>query len=90
MAPTPTKRAVIDPLRRCNLQCNFCYYRYIDMESMVPLAEVKKAIDDAKARGNKHITVTGGEPTFYPEIVQLVQYARRLDLSVEIITNAIE
>jgi sulfatase maturation enzyme AslB (radical SAM superfamily) len=54
-----------------------------------PWEVAKDQIDGAKARGNKHITVTGGEPTMYPEIVRLVKYVRKQGMSCEIITNGV-
>ena len=60
--PTPTKRAVIEPLRLCQLRCKFCYHIYQDMKSVKPFSDVKKDITAAVARGNNYIDVTGGEP----------------------------
>lgn len=87
--PTPTKRAVIDPLRACNLKCSMCYYLHGDMKSIKPFDVVKKDIDAAIARGNNYIDVTGGEPTIYPQICELVKYALDKGVRTCIITNAI-
>ena len=88
--PVPTKRAVIDPLRRCALSCAFCYYRHAgDQSSVRPWPEVRADIDAAKKRGNEWIDVTGGEPMLYPEIAELVRYAKGIGLRVRIITSCI-
>lgn len=88
--PNPTTRAVIDPLRRCNLRCSFCYYLHTDMEMVAPWEDVKASIDRAKARGNDYIDVTGGEPMLYPVINELILYARTVcGMGVCIITNGI-
>lgn len=87
--PVPTRRAVVDPLRKCNLACLFCYYKHNDMESVKPWDYVKAEIDGARDRGNEFITVTGGEPTMHPDIFKLVEYSNSLGMPVEIITNGI-
>jgi len=82
-----TKRAVIDPLRRCPLRCQFCYYLHGDMESMKSLEQVKKELDFAIQRGNIAIDITGGEPLIWPHIVEFVEYACSKGLGVRIISS---
>lgn len=88
ISPTPTKRAVIDPLRICNIRCKFCYYLHTDMKSIKSFDTVKAEIDAAAARGNNYIDVTGGEPFLYPHLPGLIQYAAEKDMRTCVITNA--
>ena len=85
----PTRRAVIDPLRKCNIKCLFCYYKHLEMESVRELDDVKRDIDAACERGNNYIDITGGEPTIYPEIVELVKYVLSKGMKTCIITNGL-
>lgn len=87
--PEPTKRAMIDPLRACNAKCQFCYYKHGDMKSIRSFEAVKKDIDNAIARGNNYIDVSGGEPTIYPQITDLIKYALDKNIKTCIITNAL-
>ncbi len=90
MRPEPTKRAVIDPLRRCNVRCVFCYYMQAgDFSSVHSWDSVKAEIDAAKARGNESIEITGGEPTMHPQICELIEYALKLGMPARMITNGI-
>lgn len=88
--PTPTKRSVIEPSYKCNIKCKFCYHLYKDWSKYdKTLDELKKEVDDSKARGNNYIDITGGEPTIYPQIVDLVKYIKSKDMGCCIITNGL-
>lgn len=87
--PKPTKRAVIDPLRVCNIRCKFCYYIHTDMKSIKPFDKVKVEIDAAAARGNNYIDVTGGEPFLYQHLPGLIKYAAEKGMKTCVITNAL-
>lgn len=90
LTPTPTARAVIDPLRRCSVNCSFCYYRHKGQEWVNPIDVVERQIDQAAARGNTAIDITGGEPLVHPDIVRMVRYAQgRHGMDVRVITSCI-
>jgi MoaA/NifB/PqqE/SkfB family radical SAM enzyme len=59
------------------------------MDSVRKLDDVKKDIDAAYERGNNYIDITGGEPTVYPEITELVKYALSKGMKTCIITNGL-
>jgi len=86
--PEPTKRAVIDIGRPCNIKCSFCYYRYEEVTPFVPFETLKQQIIDAKNRANNTIDFTGGEPTMHPQIVELVKVCSDNGMRSCIITNA--
>jgi MoaA/NifB/PqqE/SkfB family radical SAM enzyme len=88
----PTKRFMIEPSLVCNIKCKFCYHlhRYDTWKDTVkPFAEMKKEIDEGLKRGNKYMDITGGEPTIYPYILDVIKYAKQQKLKVCIITNGI-
>jgi MoaA/NifB/PqqE/SkfB family radical SAM enzyme len=89
IAPTPTKRAVIDPLRLCNIRCRFCYHAFHDMESVTPYKRVRKDIDNAAERGNNYIDITGGEPFLHKDLEKMIEHAHKKGLRVCVITNAL-
>jgi len=89
MNPEPTKRAVIDIGRPCNVRCSFCYYCYQEPSPFVPFETLKQQIIEAKNRGNDTIDFTGGEPTMHPQIVELVRVCSDNGMKSCIITNAV-
>ncbi len=87
-----TKRFVIEPLLNCNITCKFCYHLHKKYEwdkYTKTFEEVKKEINAGKTRGNEWMDITGGEPTIYPDIFKVIQYAHSIGLKVCIITNGI-
>jgi MoaA/NifB/PqqE/SkfB family radical SAM enzyme len=50
---------------------------------------MKKVIDNGIARGNNYMDVTGGEPTIYPHINKMVEYALSKGAKTCLITNGI-
>jgi len=86
--PEPTKRAVIDVGRPCNLKCSFCYYRHEEPKPFIPFETLKDQIIQAKNRDNDTIDFTGGEPTMHPQIVDLIKVCSENGMKSCIITNA--
>jgi len=67
----------------CNNLCQFCVqgdkrFRFKNKS----LAEIKKALDDAKKTGNTGVVFTGGEPTIHPNILDAVYYAKKNGFAV--------
>lgn len=90
--PTPTKRAVVDVGRKCNINCKFCYYKHLgDLrnQQFAKLQKLKRDVDAARNRGNTSIDITGGEPTIYHEIFELVKYIKETGMKCSIITNGL-
>jgi MoaA/NifB/PqqE/SkfB family radical SAM enzyme len=88
----PTKRFMIEPSLDCNIKCKFCYHLHrFDTwkQTIKSLDEMKKQVDAGKERGNTWVDITGGEPTIYPYIIELIKYIKTKGLKVCIITNGI-
>jgi MoaA/NifB/PqqE/SkfB family radical SAM enzyme len=92
MQPTPTTRAVIDNIRTCNIKCKFCYHLHsYDQwkEFTWPFERTIEEIDKAIARGNDYIDFTGGEPTLYPRMAEVLAYCKERNIRTCIITNGV-
>ena len=73
--------------RKCNLACGYCHEN--DRSAApVPLAQLKRQVDILCALGTLILTLTGGEPLLHPEVIELLNYAKRKFLAVGMITNA--
>jgi MoaA/NifB/PqqE/SkfB family radical SAM enzyme len=92
MFPHPTKRAVIDVGHKCSIECTMCYWLHElkkNTASWEPFDKLKNDIFKAQQRGNNYIDATGGEPTLYPYITELINHATSLQMKFCIITNGI-
>ena len=90
--PVPTKRAVIDIGRKCNVNCIFCYYKHLGdlrKQDWFPRDQIWQDMDKAIARGNNYFDVTGGEGSIYPEICDLIKYALDRRVRTCVITNGL-
>ena len=74
--------------RQCNMKCTYCNIQNT-VRSDLTLDNWKKAIDIIKSLGAKEIVILGGEPTLYPNIVELVEYITHdAKLKCSLTTNA--
>jgi radical SAM protein with 4Fe4S-binding SPASM domain len=73
---------------RCNFNCPYCYVPKEDSFSEeLTLEEIRDVITQAQAMGAQKIIILGGEPTIYPHLKTLIEFARSKGLQVEIFTN---
>jgi len=71
--------------RRCNQQCVFCSNPPNGM--ILSLDQAKAYVDDLVGRDYDGVILTGGEPTLFEPIAELVAYAKERGLPSRIITN---
>jgi MoaA/NifB/PqqE/SkfB family radical SAM enzyme len=70
----------------CNIYCKGCYRKHLAGHR--PLDELKKEVDFFKrVRNTDGISIAGGEPLIYPDIVKLVDYIASVGIKPIIITN---
>ena len=75
--------------RACSLRCRWCYaanagYRADDD---MPLDLFRQIVDLVSGLGIRNVTLTGGEPTIYPHILEAIRYCKDHGLNVTIPTN---
>ncbi len=80
---TLSKRGVLWLGQTCNLRCYFCYFlnRIADSEHPEhPFMSLEKCKEICHTLryfyGNTAIDIQGGEPTIYPEILELIRLSR--------------
>ncbi len=92
-----SKCAVLDIGLKCPHSCEFCYYSFLDGTEdqfrgvreapFRPLSECKKALDFFVSQGFERLDITGGEPLYHPDVVEIVRYAEKeKNLRVRMIT----
>ncbi len=92
-----TRRGVLWIGLMCNLRCIFCYdkqFKHKKILKWIPF-DAEKGIKPVLSKfkffyKNNHVDIMGGEPTLYPEIFQLLNYCKTIDLDVTIITHALK
>jgi len=76
---------------RCNNKCAHCYIPHerfsTDGKKPLGLEAWKKVIDVVYNVGVPHICFTGGEPTLFQHLPELISYARTKNLLTGLITN---
>lgn len=79
----------LEPTAQCNLNCYGCYRKNIK-NSHKPFEDVKHELDYFQSvRKTDCISIAGGDPLLYPQIVELVADIKRRGLKPIINTNGI-
>jgi len=86
---TLSKRGIIYTNWNCNLDCPFCYYKF-KPKFQRPLADVKADLIKAKKYYKLDwVDISGGEPTVYRHLKEVLKFCKTLKLKVTVITNGI-
>lgn len=73
---------------RCNHVCNYCFKSCEEtVDKQLSFEVVKDIIDQAAEMGVQEITFSGGEPTLYKSLPELISYAVQKGIYVKISTN---
>jgi hypothetical protein len=72
----------------CNIHCEGCYRQHLTGHK--PLEQVKEEVLFFKKwRNPDNVSIAGGEPLIYPQIVDLVAFIAQNDIKPVILTNAL-
>jgi len=73
---------------RCNLACGYCFGP-VDDRSVPDLPKKfwHQILDELRRRGVLGVVISGGEPTMYPHITELLEHAKALGLQVIVSTH---
>lgn len=79
----------IELTKQCNERCVHCYLPNQQKQygKTLPAEKIKEIINEAVKMGLLSITFTGGEPFLHKDIIELLQYARKKDLMINILSN---
>lgn len=71
---------------RCNRKCKYCFGPQTENKNL-PYNEIKKIMDEMYLFGIGNLSLSGGEPLLYPEIIKVLEYAKIKNIKVSLSTN---
>mgnify|MGYP003367837323 CR=1 FL=1 len=81
-------RIFVELTNKCNLKCKHCYGGFACTNNTnLDIDLIKKMIDEASANGVYQFEITGGEPTLYPYLEELMDYVYNAGMLMRIFTN---
>lgn len=75
---------------KCQNNCIFCGESFRlaqNRNKFVSFTEIKKELLQKKEKGAGHITLTGGEPTFHPDFLKILRFAKSIGFKTYVSTN---
>ena len=83
---------VIKPTLACTANCPTCSLRRLlhadaSKEAALGLDDWRQVLEDAAALGAMRLTISGGEPTLYGHLAELIRAGKRLGLRVRVNSN---
>lgn len=73
---------------RCNFRCRHCCFASGEvMLNEFSLEKIKDILAEFITLGGQRIDITGGEPTLRQDYLEIIDYAKKIGLKVELVTN---
>lgn len=73
---------------QCNMGCLHCSQKTVFRnESEIYMKKWKQVIDKIVCEGGINVSITGGEPLLHPQIKAILQYCKKKNLMVSVLTN---
>lgn len=88
----PGKVAAVVFLAGCNMRCPYCHNQLLlDRNSELQDLSVDELIDALNRRRKllDAVVVTGGEPTYHPQLTHLLRHLRMTELEIKLDTNGL-
>src|SRR5262249_55683224 len=83
----------IEITQRCNIRCLHCYNfdrdepRTACDKPELTTEEILRVMDELRAAGCLFLLLTGGEALSHPDLFVFLEHARKINLSVQLLTN---
>ena len=86
------RKIIMKPTLACTANCKTCAYRRelhreLSAAKTLSLDDWKKILSDAHELGNKRLSISGGEPTLYRDLTELIKTGKGFGWHVGINTN---
>ena len=80
----------IEILQRCPNRCIYCSsHSNLQATHLIPFEIIKNVIDDAKSLGCKTVCLSGGEPFLHPQILDIISFIAKQQLTCYVYTSGI-
>lgn len=80
----------IEILQRCPNRCIYCSsHSNPQATHLIPFEIIKNVIDEAKSLGCKTVCLSGGEPFLHPQILDIISYIAKQQLTCYVYTSGI-
>ena len=80
----------IEILQRCPNRCIYCSsHSNPQATHIIPLEIIKRVIEDAKSLGCNTVCLSGGEPFLHPQILDIISYIAKQQLTCYVYTSGI-
>lgn len=80
----------IEILQRCPNRCIYCSsHSNPQATHLIPFEIIKNIIDDAKSLGCKTVCLSGGEPFLHPQLLDIISYIAKQQLTCYVYTSGI-
>ena len=93
MSNMKIEQCTVTLTRKCNLRCAFCYAKRTEYAETATIEynNLKKVVDFCNDAKVKYIIFSGGEPTLYPYLIDILKYIQSKEhkMSATIATNGI-
>ena len=92
IAPPLLRHLDIKPILACNANCKPCFYRRelykeINKTKILSIEQWDNVLSEAKELGAKELIISGGEPTLYKNLIDLIKIGKRYQMHVCVNTN---
>lgn len=74
----------------CTHHCPMCYANAKKDFLHPPISQLYKVVDQLELAGIHQVSLVGGDPALYPQIVELVQYMHKKNMKISILSNTLE
>ena len=73
---------------KCNLACVYCYNdSSAKNKTHIPLDDYKRFVKILINYGLKEVSISGGEPTLHPNLLEMIEFNHSLSLKQHLLTN---
>lgn len=75
--------------KECNMRCKWCYAREkgYEKDTELTLEDVEDLVELASELGIRNVTLIGGEPTIYKELIKAVEIVKKRKMKAILVTN---
>lgn len=92
MKKYPLRKLIIKPTFACNANCKNCIYRRelynkLRKEDLLTFDDWKRILKEAYQLGAKLFIISGGEPTLYPRLPELIEIGRSYGWIIKLNSN---